>query len=158
PQLVAQARPPVALIAAEPYVEYQKGADIVRRLPGSRARVAIETQKPVVSARLEVLGQAGPGGETVRHEVTMTLLDGGLKAEGTSPFDPGAPGYRIRGSDSYGFANADPPRRSIRSVPLDPPQVALLPEQFRYPGDKGSAEDYEVEGMPVPLGRKIRIG
>jgi hypothetical protein len=60
--------------------------------------------------------------------------------------------------DVHDFQNSDPPRRGIRSVPLDPPQVALLPELFRYRDDRGSPEDYEVEGMPVPLGRKIRIG
>jgi hypothetical protein len=151
-------RPPVALTALEPFEEFQRGADIVRRLPGSSARVTAEIQKPVVEARLEVLGQSGGAGEKVRREIPLTLTEEGQQAEGLFRLEPGDTAYRIVVRDRHGFANGDPPRRGIRTVPLDPPQVALLPEHFRYAGDTGSLEDYEVEGMPVPLGGKIRIG
>jgi hypothetical protein len=158
PQVAALPRPPLALLAAEPFEEYQRGADLVRRLPNSAGRVAIRTQKPVAAARLEVLGRAGPSGEVVRREVPLALHAGGQHAEASFLLEPGDTGYRVAVRDTLGFENADPPRRAIRSVPVDPPQVALLPELFRFAGDVGSPEDYEVEGMPVPLGRKIRIG
>jgi hypothetical protein len=43
-------------------------------------------------------------------------------------------------------------------VPEEPPVVTLLAEQFRPEGFTGSAEDFEVEGVPVPLGGAIKIG
>jgi hypothetical protein len=43
------------------------------------------------------------------------------------------------------------PRRSVRVVPEPPPQVTLLRDTF------GIGADYDVEGMPIPLGLKIRI-
>jgi hypothetical protein len=141
----------------EPFAEYQRGAEIVRRLPGSSARVTAEIQKAVGGAWLEVLGQAGAT-ERIRREIPLALTDEGQRAEGLFTLEPGDTAYRIVVRDSYGFANSDPPRRGIRTVPLDPPQVALLPEHFRYLGDAGALEDYEVEGMPVPPGGKIRIG
>jgi hypothetical protein len=158
PQLCSLPHPPLALLAVSPFEEYQKGADIVRRLPGSGARVAIATQKPIASASLEVLGPAGQAGEAVRRRVDLTVRDKGQQAECSFLLEPGDSAYRIAVRDRHGFDNTDPPRRSIRSVPVDPPQVALLAELFRHVGDAGAAEDYEVEGMPVPLGRKVRIG
>ncbi len=151
-------RLPVDLLAAEPFEEYQKGADIVRRLPGSSARVAIKVQKPVIAAQLQVLGQAATGSEAIRRQVNLSLHEDGRRAGGNFNLEPGDTAYRIVVQDEFGFANSDPPRRGIRSAPPDPSQVALLPEQFRYSSDKGSGGDYEVEGMPVPLGRKVRIG
>jgi hypothetical protein len=81
----------------QPYEEPQKGADILYRLPGSAARVAIETQKPIVKATVEVLGpphaltvvKAGARAETVRRSVDLVVQEGGLTAEGTFSFQPG---------------------------------------------------------------------
>jgi hypothetical protein len=158
PVSMGLAHVPVALLATGPFEEPQKGGDIVRRLPGSAARVAVDIQKPVVTAKLEILGAKGPAGEGVRRQLDLMLHKGGQRADGIFLPEPGDTSYRIIVTDGYGFTNGEAPRRHIRSVPLDPPQVALLPELFRQPGDAGSAEDYEVEGMPVPQGRKIRIG
>ncbi len=82
----------------EHYEEPQKGADIVYRLTGSTARVAIETQKPIVRATVEVLGpphafaealKPGSRAETVRRSVELAVQEGGHKAEGNFAFQPG---------------------------------------------------------------------
>lgn len=39
----------------------------------------------------------------------------------------------------------------------DLPAVALLPEQFRPEVSSGIGEEFEVEGVPVPLGGAVRI-
>jgi hypothetical protein len=84
--------------SGQPYEEPQKGADIVYRLAGSAARVAIETQKPIVRATVEVLGpphafaaQDKPGAraETIRRSVALAVQEGGCKAEGAFAFQPG---------------------------------------------------------------------
>jgi hypothetical protein len=62
--------------------------------------------------------------------------------------------------DEHGFANVPPPRRSVRMIAEEPPQVALLKEQMPPEGPIASAaawEDFEVEGLPVVPGRKLRI-
>src|SRR5205814_5340668 len=74
--------------------------------------------------------------------------------------------YEIEAVDEYGFVNKPRPRRSVRLIPEEPPQVSLLKEQFP-PGfikglleDEGAAglfDDAVVEGMPVLLGQKVRI-
>src|SRR5207249_3117451 len=69
--------------------------------------------------------------------------------------------YQVEVADEYGFDNRPPPRRKIRVVQEEKPQVALLKEQFPPSSGLFSAElgdDYEVDGMPVPLGKDIRIG
>src|SRR5205085_4150251 len=50
----------------------------------------------------------------------------------------------------------------LRIVPEEPPAVALLPEAFlpeqaALAGLRGVADDFEVEGVPIPLGGAIRI-
>src|SRR5262249_12467060 len=92
--------------SGQPFEEPQKGADILDRLPGSAARVVIETQKPIVRATVELLGpphafaeppvgQAGslpagwkpaPRTEAVRRSVDLIVQDGGRTAEGTFSF------------------------------------------------------------------------
>ena len=69
-------------------------------------------------------------------------------------------GYRIIVTDEYGFVNTPPPRRTVRLVPEEPPQVALLKEQFPPSVDDSlskNAEDFVVEGMPLPVGGSIPI-
>ncbi len=82
----------------QPFEEPQKGGDILYRLPGSSARVLVETQKPIVKATIEVLGpphsfaepiKAGTRAETVRRSVDLTVGENGCKAEGTFLFQPG---------------------------------------------------------------------
>lgn len=124
----------------------------------SLVRVAIQTQKPVTIAELDLLGVAEPGQPP---SVTRTLKPvAGQGDEWTFEFDlrDDEAGYRVRVVDEHGFANLDPPRREVRLVAEEPPMVGLLLESFRPDGWSGSAEDFEAEGVPVPLGGPIRIG
>jgi len=146
-----------------PYEEEQGRGDILG-IPNASARVAITTQKPIVQATLELLGrpheqvnQPNKPLEGVRRKMELTLLAGGEKAECTFLLQPEESAYRIIVRDQYGFLNADPPRRSIRIAPEEVPQVALLPEQFPGWEERGPAEDFEVDGIPLPLGGTIRI-
>jgi hypothetical protein len=59
--------------------------------------------------------------------------------------------YRVVVEDKYGFKNVPPPRRNVRILPEEPPTVSLLRDTF------GIGADFDVEGMPVPLGGKIRV-
>lgn len=94
-----------------------------------------------------------------------------LNAEGTAgsvtielPFEASA--YRIVVKDQNGFTNRPIPRRAITFKPDELPQVTLLPERFgsalpQSPplegGAGGVTDDLDLEGMPVPLGRPLRI-
>jgi hypothetical protein len=188
--------------SGQPFEEAQKGADIVYRLAGSAARVAIETQKPIVKATVEVLGPphalaepARPGTrtETVRRSVDLAVQEGGCKAEGTFSFQPvvrpdvlttlalgigaGCPislpwaalvlvargdplqtetAYRIVVRDEFGLENNDKPRRGIRTAPVDPPEVALLPETLARDAREMTDED-EIEGIPILLGQRVPL-
>ncbi|MHB1423574.1 MAG: hypothetical protein ACYC3I_10340 [Gemmataceae bacterium] len=98
------------------YEEPQKGADLVYRLAGSTARLAIETQKPIVKATVEVLGpprtnsgewrvasgekdlsplhsplapRPSPLREVVRRSVDLEVRGDGCTAEGVFSFEPG---------------------------------------------------------------------
>ncbi len=127
----------------------------VMGIPGCSAWVKARTQKPIAKATLELISQ---GGQTkVTRNVEPTANDG------TSllfRFDlrDNESAYRVLVWDEYDFANLDPPRRDVRLLPEEPPTVTLLPEQFKPEGFTGSAEDFEADGVPVPLGGAIRIG
>jgi hypothetical protein len=190
--------------SGQPFEELQKGADLVYRLKGSTARVAIETQKPIVRATVEVMGpphslaevsKPGVRVEAVRRSVNLEVQEGGRRAEGAFSFQPGTrpeflgvlaasggvgcpsslpwaslllatradslqteTAYRIVVCDEFGLENNDKPRRSIRTAPVDPPEVALQPETFWKQGDSGPPEDREVEGIPILLGQRIPLG
>lgn len=183
--------------SGESFAEPQKGGDIVYRLHGSRARISLEVQKPIVKAEVEVLGPPLAYGEsrveTVRRQVPLQVLDGDQAAAASFPLeqdlraefplalalDPmsglagvswtglyvsGQPslwqaetGYRLRVWDRFGLENTDPPRRSIRPGPVDPPLVALRPETFWKEGDADNPEEREVEGIPVLVGQRFRL-
>jgi hypothetical protein len=152
------------------HVEQPRG-EIVG-LPGSGSIVGCKTQKPIVKAWIELLGiksTAGPWNDRERNdkpviEVTRKIdmqiqPDEPTEALGQFDLKPEESAYRIVVVDEHGFENADPPRRGIKIVPEEPPTVALLPEQFlpdQFPG-VGIAEDFEVEGVPIPLGGAIRL-
>ncbi|HTU22108.1 MAG TPA: hypothetical protein VMG10_28975 [Gemmataceae bacterium] len=188
--------------SGQPYEEPQKGADITYRLAGSTARVAIETQKPIVKATVEVLGpphafaepiKPGARAETVRRSVDLAVRGDGCTAEGVFSFDPGIrpellstlavgfgaggpvslpwaglalaargesmqteTAYRIVVRDEFGLENTDKPRRGIRTAPVDPPEVALLPETLS-PRNATPTEDDEIEGIPILLGQRVPI-
>ncbi len=195
----------------KPYEEAQKGNDVVFRLAGSSARVAIEAQKPIVGAKVEVLGppllgasvlasrqRKVPGEGAVRSEVVRRSVDlevgnDGRTAEGVFSFEPGIrpellstlaaslpvggpaslpwaalylvargepmqseTAYRIVVRDQFDLENTDKPRRSIRTAPVDPPEVALLPEAL--PSRNGQvSEDDEIEGIPILLGQRVPL-
>ncbi len=141
-----------------PYERYQPRGEIAG-VPNSKARVAVKMQKPVKEATLQLLGSIAPSfaAEIISRRINLTLSENGQEAEVTFDLRPAEVAYRIVVRDAYDFENADPPRRTIRILPEEPPHVILLPEQFPSPGGQGSIEDAEVEGMPVPLGGPIRI-
>ncbi|HEY7153873.1 MAG TPA: hypothetical protein VH575_07920 [Gemmataceae bacterium] len=159
--------------SGQPFEEPQKGADILYRLPGSAARVAIETQKPIVKATVEVLGpphalavvKTGAYAETVRRSVDLVVQDGGLTAEGTFSFQPGTRGdplqtetaYRIVVRDEFGLENSDKPRRGIRTGPVEPPEVNLLPETLPRKDATDLTEEDEIEGIPILLGQRVPL-
>jgi hypothetical protein len=150
-------------------------------IPGSGALVSCKSQKTITKARVELLGLGPPDELTIAGREWRQVWKENEKIDINAPiisvkrainmpvqhdqatcqFDlrPDESAYRIVVVDEYGFENADPPRRGIKIVPEEPPTVALLPEQFlpeQFPG-AGIAEDFEVEGVPIPLGGAIRI-
>jgi hypothetical protein len=188
--------------SGQPYEEAQKGADILYRLPGSAARVAIETQKPIVKATVEVLGpphafavvKAGARAETVRRSIDLAVQDDGRTAEGTFSFQPGVrpdflatlavsagagcpvslpwaglvlatrseplqteTAYRVVVCDEFGLENNDKPRRGIRTGPVDPPEVGLLPETLPRKDATELTEEDEIEGIPILLGQRVPL-
>jgi hypothetical protein len=142
------------------YEQPQGRGDVVG-IAGSAVRVMLKTQKAITKARLEILGPEpgaqkiseddAPLSEVIRREVPLTISDDGLSAEGSLDLNPAETGYRMLVEDEYGFANIPAPRRSMRIVPEDPPQVALLRDTF------GIGADFDLEGLPVLLDGRIRI-
>ncbi|MBV9125913.1 MAG: hypothetical protein JO112_21390, partial [Planctomycetes bacterium] len=149
-----------------PYEQEQPRGDILG-LREASARVAVTIQKPVSRAVLEFLSpsEAQPGTkpepEKVLRRMDLALREDGRRAEGTfalADLGAGEAAYRVVVEDQYGFRNLDPARRGIRIAAEETPHVALLPEQFPGRDDRGTGEDSEVEGLPVPLGGSIRLG
>jgi hypothetical protein len=124
---------------------------------GSGARLVASTQKPVVKGRLEVLGPGETGKEEVLRSFDLSFGKDGQQAEATFDLKPGESVYRIQVEDRHGFANLHPPRRGITIVADEPPRVVLLPERFGPTADPSIAQDSDVEGMPIPLGSRIRV-
>jgi hypothetical protein len=139
--------------------ELPQGRGDVVGIPGAGARVAIKVQKPIASAVLEILAPETkearpselPGPEICTRSVNMALASDGHHAEATFELQPDESGYRIVVADSYGFTNVPPPRRGLRVVAEEPPQVFLLKDSF------GVGADSDLEGIPVPVGGSIRI-
>ncbi|MBI3410459.1 MAG: hypothetical protein HY040_19140 [Planctomycetes bacterium] len=162
------------------YEQPQARGDIVG-IGGSFARVRIYTQKPIVGAALKLFGpvnwdRSKPVEETSAETITRDLVAleirnvetanaDGVKAtiqfaEATFEMRDNETAYQIEVVDEYGFTNQPPPRRKIRVVEEEKPQVTLLKEQFPPSSRLFSSDtsaDYEVEGMPVPLGKDIRV-
>lgn len=140
----------------------------VAGIPGSTAKVQVDTQKPITKAKLEILGPEkfdpkNSSEETV-PEVVKRMIECDLAADQKSAigeFDlrPDETGYRVIVTDEYGFENVPPPRRNLRVIPEEPPTVVLLKDYF-VPGKIGakeSLEDFAIEGMPVPVGADLRV-
>lgn len=131
-----------------PYEEAQRAGDLDYRMDGCKARLALDAQMPLESGAVEVQGKQP-------RRVPLAIAD----AHGSVEFDllPGDFAYVLHLRNRFGFANADPPRRTIRRLPLDAPEVALLPETFWKAGDDGPPEDREVEGIPLLLGERFAL-
>ncbi len=129
------------------YEEAQKGGDIVWRVPGSSGRIRVTTQTPVERCSVK-LG---------RRQVDLAVVEGGMAAEGDVPLEVEKGVYEIHLLCPHGFANVEIARRSVRRLPLDPPEVALLPETTYRMGDLGTPEEREVEGIPVLEGERFRV-
>jgi hypothetical protein len=99
--------------------------------------------------------------ETVRRRLEQTFAEAGQKVEWTFALRPTETAYRILVFDEYDFANVPVPRRNITLEPEKPPQVTLLRERFmprREFISKGPLEDYELDGIPIPLDKDGRPG
>ena len=133
-------------------------------LTGSQVRLRIRVQKPISQAKLILVGRGkNIGTEKDLPPREMQLLsevdEKGevlVGAEASFKLESNLLAYKIEVKDQFGFASASPTRRGIALAPDDPPHVALLPERFAAPGE-AATDDTEVEGMPVPLGKNIRI-
>lgn len=134
-------------------------------LAGSTVRLLIRAQKPLSDAKLVLLERDKTlGMEKELPATSMQILEeidpqSGEKqygAEATFRLDPKLLAYRVEVKDLFGFANSSPPRRGVAIATDDPPHVVLLPERFAGFGE-AATEDTEVEGMPIPVGKNIRI-
>jgi hypothetical protein len=101
------------------------------------------------------------GYETILRTIPMNVLPEGDVAQ-TEPFVllSGASGYRLIVEDEYKFKNIPAPRRGIRFVPEEAPQVALLPERMpagTFDEDSGRPEEDSIDGAPVPAGKRFLI-
>ena len=149
----------------KPYEQYQSQQGDVTGLSGLTARVRIAVQKPVAEAKL-ILVTRGPDGTSEEDlpPIDMTILGqqaspAGAEqfpAEATFTLGPKLLAYKIVVKDRNGFTSSTPTRRGIQLAPDEVPYVGLLPERFAAPGE-APGEDSEVEGMPVPKGKAIRI-
>jgi hypothetical protein len=136
--------------------EIQQGRGDVAGIPGSSVRVQVKVQKEIAEAWVELLeadkqdtkkiDEAVPG-----QKKKMTIGSDNMSAEVRFDLHEGLAGYQVVVKDEHGFVNFPAPRRSIRLIPEDPPQVALLRDTF------GVGGDFDIEGMPVRLGKKIRV-
>src|SRR5262249_13813958 len=140
-----------------PYLEAQRGGDIVYQLPDARARVVAVAQVDLSRAWVRIVG----GGRGSRRAVPLAV--GGVQAAGRFELGAGDPAYEVHLVSSDGFECVDVPRRAIRRLPLEAPEVALLPETFWREGDSGTPEEREVEGIPIlrtdnpEQGRRFRL-
>jgi hypothetical protein len=139
------------------YEKAQGGGDVAG-IPGSSVRVQVIVQKDIAEAEIELLRTkktpegAAPAAEDAKGErKKMSLGSDRMSAEVSFDLIDGLTGYRVIVKDVYGFENVPAPRRTLRVIPEEPPQVALLRDTF------GVGGDFDVEGMPVRLGKKIRV-
>ena len=152
----------------QPYEEEQSRGDVAG-LAGAKVRVTVTFHKAAARAKLQLFPTAEPedpgSSASQKHldkalpvrEIDLALDDSRETARGAFDLRPAEAEYQIVAEDPYGFSSLNPPRRAIRVLPEDPPTVTLLPERFIEPGDEGSADDFDVTGMPVPFGGRIRI-
>lgn len=125
---------------------------------GSAVVIEASMSKPVATATVVVLGRDDRGNESVAERVPMTLTPDRTAAHARSDLPARSSAYRVEVADKYGFVNITPPRRGLAVAPDRPPEGELLDETVRGPADAGPASDYDVSGMPVVAGGRIRVG
>jgi hypothetical protein len=157
------------------------GEDSSSRAPKSAATEETPPEVVLRTVRLEAL-RGRPEEDDTRLQI-REVLEGFMGAfrhlpgfehlaleprawQATFDLRPEESGYRIVVVDEYGFVNIPAPRRNLRVVPEEPPQVALLKEQFPpalrdftvSTGDNdSSADDFIVEGLPLPPGGSVPV-
>jgi hypothetical protein len=120
--------------------------------PDCALRVEAVCSKGVKMARVIQFGKQ------VEVSTMMTISEDGLRVSATFDVAPGATMYRIEVADEYGFANLQPPRRSINVLPDRPPTVTLNDEVLMHGSETAALDDFEVRGMPLVVGGQIQIG
>lgn len=140
-----------------PYEEYMPQQGEVACRAGEKTRIEIETSKPVKTAVLHLLGQNADKKDVRLKTIPLDVEGKDSNAAGGSfSATPETIAYEIEVWDTFGFRNAVLPRRGIRILADTPPVVEILPERFTGLGEVLSAES-EVDGMPLPLGKPVRI-
>ena len=90
------------------------------------------------------------------QKVPLKLQADGLGASAVVVLPWAVSAYRIVVTDQHGLTNRPIPRRAITFHLDELPQVTLLPERFSNPTE--GPDDIDLEGMPIPLDRSLRIG
>jgi hypothetical protein len=143
--------------SGEPFEKDAPHAEIAS-LKGGSARVRAALSRPVREAAVEVLAYEAGQDKLLRR---VPLILRGEVAAGTFDLLPGDTAYRVVVADEHGFVNVPPPRRGIRFIAEEPPTVTLLREEFpavgQLAGLRGPAEDFEMDGVPLPAGGPFRI-
>jgi hypothetical protein len=153
--------------AGNRYELLQTRGDILG-IAGSLAKVTIKTQKPIKKGIIEILGPEKTDAKLAADEVPPEIVKRRIALEkfaddqwqGKFEIKSEETGYRILVADEFDFANVPPPRRTVRLVPEDPPQVALLKEQFPPTLREflsSDADDFVVDGLPLPQNGSIPI-
>lgn len=171
----------------QPYELPQAKGDL-KPVPGCTARIAVTTQTPIVEAFAELLAPlvpdlgtrlafpigpvnasflleaqrtvgwtpTGAGPLFLVERVPLKLQPDGLSASALVNLPSAVSAYRIVVTDKHGLTNRPIPRRAITFHLDELPVVTLLPERFTNPSD--GPDDIDLEGMPIPLDRSLRIG
>jgi len=171
----------------QPYELPQPKGDL-KPVPGCTARIAVTTQTPIVEAVAELLAPLAPdlgarfafpigpvnaaylleaqriagwtpggaGPLFLVKKVPLKLQADGLGASAVVALPGAVSAYRIVVTDQHGLTNRPIPRRAITFHLDELPQVTLLPERFSNPNE--GPDDIDLEGMPIPLDRSLRIG
>lgn len=151
--------------AGKRYRQAQHQGEVLA-LPESAIGVTATFDKPVTRAEL-VLLEIDPRTKLEKPPTRrlMTLAEDRQSATDLFDLKPGYHGYRIEVEDENGFKNLAPMQRGLATIKDEPPEVMLLQEAYKHPNPedpegngKGPIEEYEVNGIPIPVGGPIVIG
>ncbi len=141
--------------------EVPQGRGDVVGIAGSNVRIVLKTQKAIRKAAVELWGPANFDpkasdelliADKLIRRVPMKISEEGQDAEAVVELKRDEIQYRLVVEDEFGFANDTPPRRTMRVVPEEAPQVALLRDYL------GSDTDSELlDGIPVTPDSFVRI-